>query len=381
MSMTSRKIGVEEELMLVDPATGELTAVSQKAVRAHEQGSTQAAVGVGVDPDEPDVEQELFLQQIETATVPCESLDDLLEELRRGRRAVGQAAGAAGAAAVAMPTPVLIDPDQKVTPKPRYQRIYEEFGEISRQSLVCAMHLHVDVAADDDEGVAVIDRIRPWLPVLLAVSANSPFWRGADTGYASWRAQIWTRWPSNGSAEAFGDVETYRATARNFVEWGAAFDPGMIYFDTRLAENYPTVEVRVADVCTELEDAVLVASLTRALVETAAGAWQRGEPLPPWRSDQLRVATWRASRYGMTGRLVHPVEQRLAPVRDIFRAFLAHVGTALDEAGDRERVEAAFEHLMSRGNGAGRQRSVFEANGELAAVVQDLRERTEASWR
>ncbi|HJR39848.1 MAG TPA: glutamate--cysteine ligase [Nocardioidaceae bacterium] len=377
--MALRKIGVEEELMLVDPATGELTAVSQKAVRAHQQGSTQAAVGVGIHSNEPGVEQELFLQQIETDTAPKESVPELVEELRRGRRAVGEAARAAGAAAVAMPTPVLVDPQQNVTPKPRYQRIYEEFGELARQSLVCAMHLHIDIA-DDDEGVAVIDRIRPWLPVLLAISANSPFWRGGDTGYASWRAHIWTRWPSNGSAEAFGDAATYRATARNLVAWGAALDPGMIYFDARLAERYPTVEIRVADVCTELEDAALLAALARGLVETAARQGRDGAPLPTWRSDELRAATWRASRYGTAGRLVHPEKLELAPVRDVFGALITQIGPALDDAGDRPMVEAAFEHLLARGNGASRQRAVFEAHGDLAAVVADLRRRTDASW-
>lgn len=378
--MSPRTIGVEEELILVDPDTGELTAVSQKAVRAHEQGSDQVAVGVGLTSDEPEVEQELFLQQIETNTRPQAALQDVFEEIRAGRRAVGLAARQAGAAAVAMPTPVLVDPQQNVTPKPRYQRIYEEFGELSKQSLVCAMHVHVEVE-DDDEGVAVIDRIRPWLPTLLAISANSPFWRGDDTGYASWRAQIWTRWPSNGSAEPFGDAATYRRVAKSFMDWGAAIDPGMIYLDARLAENFPTVEVRVADVCTEVEDAVLVAALARALVETAARSYAAGEPLPPWRSDELRVASWRASRYGVAGPLVHPEELTLAPVRDIFASLVKHVGSALDDAGDREMVEVAFEGLLSRGNGAARQRAVFEANGDLAAVVKDLRERTEASWQ
>lgn len=378
--MSPRKIGIEEELMLVDPETSALTAVSQKAVRAHEQGSMGSPADVSVGSGEPGVEQELFLQQIETDTAPRDCAEDLLEELRRGRRAVGEAARAAGAAAVAMPTPVLIDPKQNVTPKPRYQRIYEEFGELSRQSLVCAMHMHVDIA-DDDEGIAVIDRIRPWLPVLLAISANSPYWRGADTGYASWRSQIWSRWPSNGTAEPFGDADTYRTTAQRLVEWGAAFDPGMIYFDARLAERYPTVEIRVADVCTELEDAVLVAVLARALVETAARDAADGRLTMPWRSDLLRAAGWRASRHGVSGRLVHPEQMQLAPAREVFRALVGHTAAALDSSGDRALVESAFEHLVARGNGASRQRAVFEASRDLTAVVKDLARRTEASWR
>jgi carboxylate-amine ligase len=157
--MSVRKLGVEEELMLVDPATGQVAAVAERAVRARTH-------------DDPEVEQELFLQQIETATPPCLDAADLDKGIRAGRRAVGQAAAEAGAEAVAVPTPILVDVREHFTRKPRYQRIGDEFGETARQSMVCAMHMHVDIT-DDAEGVAVIDRIRPWLPVLLGLSANS----------------------------------------------------------------------------------------------------------------------------------------------------------------------------------------------------------------
>lgn len=363
--------------MLVDPATGELTGLSQQAVRAHEADSDQVTVGV-VDGVQGEVEQELFLQQIEVSTPPVESVSALMGEIRRGREKLATAAEAAGAAVVAVPAPVLVDPQEDVTPKPRYQRIFDEFGEISRQSLACAMHVHIDVHSDD-EAVAVIDRIRPWLPVLTAVSANSPYWRGRDTGYASWRTQTWTRWPSNGAREAFGDYRTYRWTTQKMIDWGAALDPAMVYFDVRLSEKYPTVEVRVADVCTEVEDAALVAALARALVTTAAAG--RYDSDAAWRSDLLRVAAWRASRHGLSNELVHPETLDLAPVREVLEGLVAFVGESLDETDDREFVLDAFEHVLARGNGASRQRSVYEATGgDLQAVVKDLRERTASSW-
>ena len=378
-STAPRKVGVEEELMLVDPDTWALTAVSQKAVRAHEQGHDQMALGLARDVAMPEVEQELFLQQIETATAPCTAVSDLDAEIRRGRRAVGQAAREAGAAAVAMPTPILVDPQERLTPKPRYQRIYDEYGELTRQSLVCAMHMHVDVHSDE-EAIGVVDRIRPWLPVLLALSANSPYWRGRDTGYASWRTQLWNRWPTNGPAEPFGDPDSYRENARRLMDWGVALDPGMLYYDIRLADAYPTIEIRVADVCTEVEDAVLVAALARALVDRTARAWSDGEPLRPWRTDLLRAASWRASRSGTAGDLVHPVEQRLAPVREVFGALEHYVAPALEAAGDTELVESSFERLLATGNGASRQRSTFEAQGSLESLVKELCARTEDSW-
>ena len=149
----------------------------------------------------------------------------------------------------------------------------------------------------------------------------------------------------------------------------------MLYFDARLAEAYPTVEVRVADVCLDVEDAVLVAVLVRALVDTASGT-----EVDPWRGDLLRVATWRAARYGIAGDLVHPGRGELAPPREVFAALLRHVGAHLDRSGQRELVEDRFERLLARGNGAVRQRRRFEETDDLSAVVDDLAEATEASW-
>ena len=276
---------------------------------------------------------------------------------------------------MAVAVPVLPVHDQEFTPKSRYRRIQTEYGEMARQSLVAAMHVHVDVD-DDEEAVRVVDGIRPWLPLLLALSANSPYWQGRDTGHASWRSQLWSRWPTAASAQPFGDAATYRAVSERMIAWGGGLDPGMLYFDVRLAERYPTVEIRVADVCTEVEDAVLVALLTRALVTTVAAG-----PAPPtWRTDLLRVATWRAARHGLSRDLVHPLEATLAPPRAVFDSAVEHVRPALEEADDLDLVCDAFERLVARGNGATRQRRVHESTGDLLSVVDDLARRTEESW-
>ncbi len=361
--MPKREIGVEEELMLVDPETGRLTAVSQSAVAAAN------------DTDE-EVTEELFLQQVETSTPPCGDADDLLRALQAGRRAVGEAAAAAGARAVAMASPILVDEvAEEFTPTPRYRKIESVYGELARQSLVSGMHLHLDVA-DDNEAVRVVDGIRPWLPLLIAMSANSPYWHGRDTGHASWRSQVWGKWPTAAAAEPFRDAERYRCVSERVIDWGAGIDAGMLYYDVRLSSRYPTVEIRVADVCTDLEDAVLVAVLARALVSTVAA---ESEPMT-WRGDLLRVAGWRAARFGLSDELVHPLEGKLAPPRRVFEATIEHVRAALTETGDLELVEQSFERLLSRGNGATRQRRTFESTGSLPAVVEDLAGRTEASW-
>jgi carboxylate-amine ligase len=361
--VTVRSVGVEEELLLVDPGTLRLKAVSDRVV------------GRGDD----ELEQELFLTQVEIASDPSADLDDVVTDLRGRRRRAAEAASEAGATIMAAPTPVLPDPDSEVTPKARYQRMMGRFGELGRQAVACGMHVHVDVDGPD-EAVGVVDRLRPWLPVIQAVSTNSPYNEGVDTGYASWRAQVWDAWPSAGPTEPFGDAEHYRAAVKRLVASGAAIDEAMIYLDARLARAYPTVEVRVADVCTDLGTTALVAALIRATVTTVAQEHAEGRPLAPWRVDLLRGARWRASRHGLADRLVHPVTAELVPAYEAVEALVAHTLPALEQAGDAERVAHRLKHLQEHGSGAQRQCRVAGDEVDLEAVVRDLLERTRASY-
>jgi carboxylate-amine ligase len=370
-----RKMGVEEELMLVDPGTGCLLAVSGAALAAHRNRSGAADDdSFGADAG---MEQELFLQQIETGTTPCRTADELHRELLSCRRETAASALQVGAALLAVGTPVL-PVDSQVTPKPRYERIVTEFGEIGRQGSVCGMHVHVDVV-DDDEGVAVIDGLRPWLPVLRALSVNSPYFDGRDTGYDSWRSQVWGRWPTAGPADPFGDPQGYRAATAALVDSGAALDHGMLYFDARLSRSYPTVEVRVFDSLTEVDDVLLLALLTRALVSAVAADAAdrtRAAVTTHWRQEMLRAAHWRASRYGMSERLLSPFTASREPARQVVESLIAYVREALDDTGDTDHVTGGFEQLLARGTGASRQRAAFERGG-LDEVVADLRRRFE----
>jgi carboxylate-amine ligase len=225
--------------------------------------------------------------------------------------------------------------------------------------------------------VAVLDRIRGWLPYLLALSANSPFWQGQDSGYASFRSQVWGRWPSAGPTELFGSLETYHATMRAMIESRTVLDLGMVYFDARLSRQHPTVEVRVADVCLDADDAVLLGGLVRALVDTAARSWRAGVPAAPIRTELLRLASWRAGRSGLDGDLVNPAG-RPAPAAQVIRALVDHVRPVLDEYGDWEVIEDLVATVLSRGNGATAQRRIYRTSGELADVVAYAADRTTA---
>ncbi|WP_156464546.1 carboxylate-amine ligase [Aeromicrobium sp. Root495] len=358
--MTTRRIGVEEEMLLVDPATGHLTAASARVVETADD----------------DVEQELFLQQLEIQTDPTDDLDDLRGQLRSARRRAALAAERAGAALLVSPTPVLGGDPHDVTPKARYDHMISAFGAVGRQAITCGMHVHVEVA-DDVEAVRIADAVRPWLPLVVALSAGSPFDHGADTGLASWREQVWDAWPSAGPGEPFGDVRGYREVVERLVSTGAAIDAHGVYFDVRLAEDLPTVELRVADVCTDLDDTVLVAALLRALAETAS---HESEPAA-WRVELLRAARWRARRDGLEGHLVDPLSRQLVPAADALATMLDHLDAALRESGDRELAHDGVQRLLTLGSNAARLRHVAGEPVDLDAVVRDLRTRTDASWQ
>jgi glutamate---cysteine ligase / carboxylate-amine ligase len=309
---------------------------------------------------------------LETHTDPTHDLGEIARQLRQARRTAIAAAEASGVAVAAVATAPLGTGVPAVSVNPRYERIVQEFGDTGRGAGTFGMHVHVDVA-DDEEGVRVIDGLRPWLPLLTAFTSNSPYASGRDTGYASWRQQVWTRWPTSGTAEPYGSAAEYRRVSDTLIRLGAAFDDGMLYYDARLSAAYPTLEIRVADTCTDVDDAVLNAALARALVETLA---QRDATAEAPRSDLLRAAWWRAARYGLTGDLVHPVTWDLVPAAEALRSLASEVGPALESAGDTALVEDGLSRLATSGTGARRQRQAFERTGDLRGVVADLVRRT-----
>jgi carboxylate-amine ligase len=371
-----RTFGVEEELLIVDPETGMPLALADVILPgllppAPETGRVVAAQR----PVHEDAgfSFELKLEQIETQTPPCLDYHELLRQLRQGRSLADQAARSHGARVAALATSPRGSATH-TTPSPRYVTMQERFGLTVRNQLTCGFHVHTFVESAE-EGVAVMDRIRDKLAVLIALSANSPYWNGAETGFESYRTQAWNRWPGSGPTMIFGSLPVYRRVVTRLVESGVLLDEGMIYFDARLCRHHPTVEIRVADVCLRAEDAGLIAVLVRALVESAGREWADGVEPAPVPTLLLRMAAWQASNCGLRGQLLDFGTFLPAPAVQVVQAFVDYLAPVLAEQGELDLVREGIARIVAEGTGSQLQRQPFK-HGGLVAVVDRAVEMT-----
>jgi len=318
---------------------------------------------------------------LEANSRPHVRLADLAADIAALRRAAITVAQPQGLGIVAAGTVPIADLDTlKITPDPRYEHMQGEYRMLVREQLICGAQVHVDVL-DRELAVAVVHRVAPWLPALLALSASSPFWLGTDTGYASYRTLIWRRWPTTGSPGLFASAAEYDQTVADLVRSEVITDPGMIYFDVRLSDHLPTVELRICDACPRLDDVVLLAGLFRALVIRESGAALAGRAPPAVRPELLEAATWRAAQSGLEGNLVDPVAATPVPAHQLIGQLLAELRPALESTGDWGLVADLAESALSRGSSAARQRAAHGGGG-LAKVVDTLlaETRTGTGW-
>jgi glutamate---cysteine ligase / carboxylate-amine ligase len=322
------------------------------------------------------VQPELYRSQVEMNTPVCATLGEVRDAVRRGRRALAEAAEGEGLRLAAAGThPFSHWGDQTVTEKTRYRNLAQDYRQVFREQVVFGCHVHVGIE-DREAAIQTMNRVRPWLPVLLALSANSPYWLGADTGYASYRTEVWNRWPMAGMPQAFASRAEYDRLVETLMATGSVREPTKLYWDVRPSARQETLEFRVADVCMGVDEAVMVAGLARALALVCHDAAARGEPDPAPRPELLRAAKWRAARHGLDADLVDAAAGRARPAAEMVRLFLDRVRPGLEAGGDLEEVTELVEATVARGTGAARQRAVFERTGSLEAVVDLVVEAT-----
>jgi carboxylate-amine ligase len=352
--------GVEEEFLVVDPVTRTVVPQAEEVLNP-----ARAILGDRVS-------GEITKLQLETRTSPCHSVEELLGQLIEAREALSSAADAVGLRIMASGTPVLgqvVPPP--ITEGPRQDRGNATFRGLHDDLAVCAVHVHVEVP-DREQAVLVSNHLRPHLPAIIALTANSPYWAERDTGYASWRTITWGRWPVAGPPPYFTSAAHYDELVEVMLEAGGLVDKGTIFWDIRPSMRYPTLEIRAADVPMTAEESALLAALVRALVASITPAVERGDPGPVIPAEMMRLAYWRAARDGLDGDGIDVHTGRPVPAAELAGRLLQAARPALEEHGDLDLVTGWLRKLVDEGGGATRQRRAAMRQGGLAGVVDHL---------
>lgn len=355
--MTDFTVGVEEEYLVVDRESRDCRPRGEQILP-----SAEARLGDEVSP-------ELSAGQLEIGTPICTTLGEVRENLQRLRGQVAAAAAEHGSAIAALATHPFADwLVQGITHKDRYEMLDDQYQQLAREHLISGCHVHVAVD-DRDLAIRAMDRVVPWLPVLVVLSANSPFWRSVDTGYASFRTPMFDRWPTTGAPRPLGSRAAYDAVVADLVAVGQIEDASNLYWDMRPSCRYETLEVRCADVCLTVDDAVLVAALSRSLVRTMHAAAAAEAPAPDARHEVLQAARWRAARFGLHGRLVDPIAREEVDAGELVERLLVLCRPDLEDHGEWDEVSALAAQVVAGGNGADRQRAAFARRGSYQDVV------------
>ncbi|MDX3452191.1 glutamate--cysteine ligase [Streptomyces sp. ME02-8801-2C] len=346
-------IGVEEEFHVLEVESGLLVPRADRVLRRLPRRTFTS---------------ELHQSAVESNSEVHGTLHELYTDLSETRQRLDIAAASLGLAVVAAGTaPLAPASSGPPTPDARYRHMVEEYRQVADEQLICGAQVHVDVP-DRDTAVRVMCEVSPWLPVLLALSASSPFWQGSDTGYASWRTMLWQRWPTAGPIGCFPNAAEYDAAVRDLVRAGIISDPGMIYYDIRPSDHLRTLELRICDACPRAETVVLIAGLFRALVTDARERLRKDDTPCRGRHEWLRGAAWRAARSGLEGTLVDPATHRDEPARQVVRGLLTRLRPALEAHGDWRTVRALTEEALAEGSAAARIRRTARQEDLLACV-------------
>jgi carboxylate-amine ligase len=352
-------IGVEEEFLLIDPSTG------HPVGRNLDVAAAADAMGL-------DLQLELTSCQVETSTPVLSSSAELRHHLVDLRSRVIAAARSVGLGVLAAGVPPTVPDAFPVTDSPRYRRIAKRYGMLAHEQGISGCHVHVAVP-DREAAVQVSNYLRPALPSLLALTANSAIYRDADSGFASWRRVLWSRWPASGPPPHFRSAEHYDAVKSMLVDNGLILDDGMVYWDVRASENFPTVEVRVADVPATIEETVCFATIVRALVLAALRELAAGRTAPRVPDGTLRYAEWLASRDGLAGNGIDLRTGQARPAAALLHELVEAVRPALEDLGEYDKTVTALGARNTLGNGAIRQQRAFAAGGIDAVLAESAR--------
>src|SRR3954468_22585446 len=349
-------VGIEEELMILDPDSYALVNAIDDLLE---------------DSPDGEIKPELMESVLEISTNPCADMREASAELRALRRQVRDIAdkrnlliGSAGT------HPTARWEDQRITAAPRYRDLVDALRFVARQEIIFGLHVHIGLD-DRDKAIHVANGMRVHVPILLALSANSPFWRGDDSGLASVRMPIFRAFPRVGIPPSYKDWDDYQERIGFMVEAGVMEDYTWLWYDVRPHPNFGTVEIRAMDAQTHVEHTLALAALIQAMVKELAEHYEAGGELKDYPWEMLDENKWLAARHGLEGELVDLPDRSTVPAKQLAKRLYDRLKEHAQDLGGADALEGIVD-LVEHGNGAFRQRKVYEANHDFTELMQDI---------
>jgi len=357
----SLTIGIEEEYQIIDPTTGELRSYITQILEDDQRVLREI-----------DIKPELHQSIIEVGSRVCHTPSEAKAELVRMRRAVAEVAGHNGLKIAAAGThPFSSWHKQELTPLERYTGVKEDMQELAQRLLIFGTHIHIGIE-DREFLIDVMNVIRYMLPHLLCLSGSSPFWMGRKTGLKSYRSIIFRNFPRTGIPRRFLSWADYLNMIDTLVKTNSIPDGSKIWWDVRPNWTYPTLEIRICDVCTRVDEAVCIAAIVQAIVAKLWKLRRDNMTFRTYSSELVEENKWRAVRYGLDGRLIDFGKQIDLPARELIEELTDwFIDDVVDDLGSRQEV--AYAHrILAEGTSADRQLATFQQTGSLRAVVDQI---------
>ncbi len=357
-------IGIEEEYQIIEPGSRELRSYVQRFL---ERGQT-------ILPDQ--IRAEFLQSQIEAGTRICRNIHEARRELRRIRQSIWELARSEGLWVAAAGThPFSSWARQEVSPFGRYPELARFLQDVGRRLLIFGMHIHIGIE-DRELLIEVMNQLRYFLPHLLALSTSSPFWHNRDTGLKSYRSVVFESLPRTGIPQLFSSYADYRRYVEVLLQTGSLADSTHIWWDVRPSEKFPTLEIRIPDMCTRMEETLCLVALTQAIVAKLIHLRQANQSWRLYRKNLLSENKWRAVRYGIKGKLIDFGKREEVSFPRLVEEILMWLDDVLDELDVRREVE--YTHtILTQGTSADRQLAVYRRTGDLHAVVDHVVEETQ----
>jgi carboxylate-amine ligase len=363
MNMEKFTLGVEEEYMVIDPVTRELKSHDQKIVEIASKALKDH------------VKAEMHQAVVEVGTSICKNVEEARHDIYMLRKFVSDVAGSLNLKIGAAGThPFSHWSTQLITPNPRYDEIINEMQEAARSNLIFGLHVHVGIS-DKNMAIHIMNTVRYFLPHVYALSTNSPFWEGRNTGFKSFRTKVFDKFPRTGLPDYFNDWDDYKNFVNLLIKTSCIDDAKKIWWDVRVHPIFDTIEFRICDVPLLVEETIAIAALFQALVVKLYKLRLQNMSFIMYTRALINENKWRASRYGLDGKLIDLGKQEQVETRALILELLAFVDDVVDELGSRKAINDIHK-ILANGTGADRQLKIFEQTKDLNAVVDYITSQT-----